>query len=413
MTNIEEVVEVVEEVVEVVEKVEEVKGKKIIDTLPNISIIVLVDEFKELITLFNNTYHTIDYPQDKLEWIIIDDSNENNMDLFPLEENVLYFHMDDSKQYLDKIEFKEENIDTQKNLMGEVMPVVPNTDNESIKEKNITNYFKKTNSLPNGFKRDYGVGLSSYDYIMHLDVDCYYDPKFLRRKLKFLQKNRLDCVFCDSMLCGFDNKIYKTENILRAFESTLFHTREFWKKGGFKWEDIKDEGDYFHYNKGNDRKMDNYYDCIKFIGMHNVNNYQYKEVKVDGKEFTFPEIFNSIKILENNIQYKLKKLFKENSFTLLGLNSKIINNFKGESENILIEKKEKEKVILKKIKDFNKEFNVFIFNYKTEIWTIFKEINFDIILFETDKNFTSMKEILEKNNYIYYENLFIYKKYLI
>ena len=392
--------------------VEIIKEKPLTDNLPNISVIVLVDEYKELITLFNNTYHTVDYPQEKLEWIIIDDSNDNNMDLFPLEENVLYFHMDNSSQYLDKIEFKEENIDTQKNLMGEVMPVV-NTDSTEIKEKNITAYFKKTNSLPNGFKRDYGVGLSSYDYILHLDVDCYYDPKVIRRKLKFLQKNRLDCVFCDSMLCGFDNKIYKTENILRAFESTLFHTRDFWKKGGFRWEDVNNEGDAFHYNKGNDRKMDNYYDCIKFIGMHNVNNYQYKEVKVDGKEFTYPEIFNSIAVNENNIQYKLKKLFGKTPLNILGLNSKIIEKFKEDSENILIEKKEKEKVILQKIKDFHKNFNIFIFNYKTEIWTIFKEIEFDVILYETNKNFTSMKEILEKNNYFYYENLFINKKFLI
>ena len=63
---------------------------------------------EELITLFNNTYHTIDYPQDKLEWIIIDDSNESNIDLFPLEENVLYFHMDNPKSYLEKITFKDE-----------------------------------------------------------------------------------------------------------------------------------------------------------------------------------------------------------------------------------------------------------------------------------------------------------------
>ena len=390
-----------------------IKEKSVTDNLPNISIIVLVDEYKELITLFNNTYHNIDYPQDKLEWIIIDDSDDNNMDLFPLEENILYFHMNESSKYLDKIQFKEENVETQKNLMSENVPVNTDTDIEEVKEKNITNYFKKTNTLPNGFKRDYGVGISSYDYIMHLEVDCYYDPKFLRRKLKFLQKNRLDCVFCDSMLCGFNNKIYKTENILRAFESTLFHTKDFWKKKGFEWSDTKNEGDSFHYNNGNDRKMDNYYDCIKFIGMHNVNNYQYKEVKIDGKELTYPEIFGCIKVDENNIKYKLNKLFKENSFTLLGLNSKIIKNFKENSENILIEKKEKEKVILKKIKDFKKVFNVFIFNYKTEIWTLFKEIDFDVILYETDKNFTSMKEILEKNNYFYYENLFINKKYLI
>ena len=65
----------------------------------------------------------------------------------------------------------------------------------------------------------------------------------------------------------------------------------------------------FHYNNGND-EMDNYYDCIKFIGMHNVNNYQYKEVKIDGKELIYPETFSSIKVDENNIKYKLNKLLK-------------------------------------------------------------------------------------------------------
>ena len=72
-----------------------------------------------------------------------------------------------------------------------------------------------------------------------------------------------------------------------------------------------------------------------------------------------------------------------------------------DKENILIEKKEKEKVILKKIKSFDKDFNLFLFNYKTEIWNIFKEISFDVILYETDKNFISMKEILENNGYIF------------
>ena len=42
--------------------------------------------------------------------------------------------------------------------------------------------------LPNGFKRDYGVGLSEHEYILHLDIDAYYNPKVLRHKLKFLMK---------------------------------------------------------------------------------------------------------------------------------------------------------------------------------------------------------------------------------
>ena len=160
--------------------------------------------------------------------------------------------------------------------------------------------------------------------------------------------------------------------------------------------------------------MENYYDCIKLIGPHNVNNYNYKEVKIDGKTFDYPKIFNSIEIKENNIEFKLKKFFKDKKLNLLGINSKIIKNFeKHDTENIFIEKKEREKIILKNIKEFNKDFNVLLYNYKTEIWLIFKEINFDIILYETDKNFKSMKEIFEKNNYIYYENLFINKNFLI
>ena len=92
--------------------------------------------------------------------------------------------------------------------------------------------------------------------------------------------------------------------------------------------------------------MENYYDCIKFVGMHNLNNYQYKEVKVDGKEIKFPEIFNEIIINTNNIQFKLKKIFKENKLNFLGINSNILNNFKEhDSENIIIEKKKKKKIL--------------------------------------------------------------------
>ena len=133
---------------------------------PEISIIVLMNEYTEFTKLFNYNYNNIDYPQDKLEWIIIDDSSKNNMDLFPLEENILYFHLDDCKEYIDKIEFKED------------------------KDENSKKYLLKTNTLPNGFKRDYGVGLSSHEYIFHLDIDCYYNPQDVMLKKKFLIFNQ-------------------------------------------------------------------------------------------------------------------------------------------------------------------------------------------------------------------------------
>ena len=58
----------------------------------------------------------------------------------------------------------------------------------------------------------------------------FYKPKCIKNKLKFLRKNRLECIFCDSLLCFCDNKIYKTENSVRAFEGTLFHTRIFGRR---------------------------------------------------------------------------------------------------------------------------------------------------------------------------------------
>ena len=224
---------------------------------PNVSIIVLMNEYKEFTPIFTHNYNTINYPQDKLEWIIIDDSEKSNFDLFPLEENVLYFHMNDPKEYLEKIDFKNKNKPKIKKENNEGLEE-DEEDEKDEEEEKIKNYFLKTNTLPNGFKRDYGVGISENEYILHIDIDSYYDPNVIKRKLRFLKKNRLDCIFCDSMLCGFNDKIYKIEEPLRAFEGTLFHTKEFWKKSGFKWEDIRNEGDAFHYNKGLDRKMDNY-----------------------------------------------------------------------------------------------------------------------------------------------------------
>ena len=76
----------------------------------------------------------------------------------------------------------KENIETQKNLMGQNIPVNTETDTDAMPVITITNYFKKTNTLPNGFKvmvLDYHL-MSYYAFRR----DCYYDPKFLR-KLKF------------------------------------------------------------------------------------------------------------------------------------------------------------------------------------------------------------------------------------
>ena len=108
-----------------------------------------------------------------------------------------------------------------------------------------------------------------------MNMDCIYNPKSIERKIAFMKRTGAECIYCDTTLCYdiYGKQLYKTENKIAGYESTLFHTKEFWKKSGFKWEDIQSEAVSFYYNKGSERKMDNYYDTIKLLSIHNLNHY--------------------------------------------------------------------------------------------------------------------------------------------
>ena len=255
----------------------------------------------------------------------------------------LYIHIN-SDEYLEKIEFKKD----QYNI--------------------LKNYFKENNKLPNGFKRDYAVGLTSYDYIIHLDIDTIYNPKVIKRKLKYIREKNLDCIYCNEMLCYdiYNKELYKTDRSF-GYESTLFHTRKCWENNGFQWSDIKDECINFYYNK----KLDNYYDSIKILSVHNLNKYSPKKVSLDGIDIKIPEILNEIKIDKHPIYYELNDLFYNKDINVLTLNSKIIDKLKMEKWNIdeiVIEKKMKEKEIIKQI---NKEYQLCFINLSYPIWKIF------------------------------------------
>jgi hypothetical protein len=347
--------------------------------LPNVSIVTILRDWSQFHLLCKHHWETIDYPKDKLEWILIDDSREDHSENFPIDENILYIRVS-PEEYLDKIEFPKDD------------------------KKIISNYYKSVSELPNGFKRDYAVGLTSHDYIFHLDIDTLYQPKCIKRKLEFLKKHRLECVYCKSMLCYdlYGKKVYKTENKLHGYESTLFHTKSFWEKGGFKWSDIQNEAVSFYYNKGVDRHMENYYDTIKILSTHNMNQYQPKQVSIENLTIKIPEIVQSIKIDSHPLQYQLNNLFFETNIHVLGINSEIIKPLSKDSWNIQeikTEKKIKEKHLIKQIKELSTDFNLCILNTKNPVWNVFDSYKFPYILLENEKNREQMHGILNEKGY--------------
>lgn len=366
------------------------------EEFPNISLVTILHDWNQFYPLFKHHWDTLDYPKDKLEWIFVDDSKEDHSDIIYNisndSENILYLRVD-ADEYLEKIEFPKDD------------------------DKTTWNYFKKTGKLPEGFKRDYAVGMTSHDYIFHLDFDCIYQPKVLKRKLKFLRNNRLGCVYCKNMLCHdiYGKKLYKVEGNF-GYESTLFHTKEFWKQSGFKWEDMRMEAVRFYHNKGSERKMDNYYDTIKILSVHNAQLYQPKEVTLENMDIKIPDIVESLTVDTHPIQVLLNDIFFNQKINVLGLDSQIVDHIKKDDwniNNLLIDKKMKEKVIVKQIKELNKEFNLCLLNTKFPIWKLFDSVKFDVILFESDKNSEQMDSILKSKKYLNFHGLYFHKDYLI
>ena len=138
--------------------------------------------------------------QGKLELIVVDDGAESLMSEFLEDERYLYLHLNTTEiqEFIQKIKF-------------------PNDTDDILK-----NYQLKTKSLPHGFKRDYGVGMSSYEFMFHMDYDTCYHKSAITRKLRYLRDKRVDCVYNSSVLChDLHSKDYPKRIVLHTICQTI------------------------------------------------------------------------------------------------------------------------------------------------------------------------------------------------
>tara|TARA_Y100000287_G_C14099634_1_gene294506 strand:- start:60 stop:764 length:705 start_codon:yes stop_codon:yes gene_type:complete len=226
-----------------------------------------------------------------------------------------------------------------------------------------------------------------------------------------------ECIFCDRTLAYdiYGKELYKTESPVKIYESTLFHTREFWKRKPFQWSDIQFEGKQFHYNNGIDRKMDNYYDTIQLLGIHNLNQYKPIRVTLENMTIDIPELISEINITKHPFKKYIEDLF-DDKVCLLGINSEFVDNVKDDNwESFNITEKWKQTKLVKLIKNKGSEFNVLLYGSKYPAWDLFNHIPFDIIFLETHKNYDQMQSIIQscKNHkYFMINGIFIREEFL-
>jgi glycosyltransferase involved in cell wall biosynthesis len=153
--------------------------------LPFVSVVTITKNRRNMfaIPLFNWT--RIVYPENKLEWVILDDGNDDLSDIIP-------------------------------------------PDDHRIK-------YVRCEKMDIGAKRNRSVELAKYDYIVHMDDDDFYFPHSLLAKIRVLKHYNKQCVYSHNL--GVYDILVKTSAIMERYtdvpELTMAYTKAFWESRKF------------------------------------------------------------------------------------------------------------------------------------------------------------------------------------
>jgi hypothetical protein len=158
--------------------------------LPKVSIVTPTYERKKLIYMAIRNFNEFNYPKEKLEWIILDDSKESIEDIIPRDKRIHYIH-------------------------------IPNQHYSIAKKRNM------------------GADYANNEIIMHMDDDDYYPPESILARVKLLLKYKnkgIQCVGCSEI--GVYNIINKNSTLASdgdcsLSEASMGYFKEFWRKQPF------------------------------------------------------------------------------------------------------------------------------------------------------------------------------------
>lgn len=179
-------------------------------------------------------FMSFDYPPDKLEWVIIDDTAEG-----PVTENIL---PED-----DRIKYYYFSPDQVKQVYGQYRAkLLRNNKKQKQKFLDRNEHYRAgmfvDNRLPLGLKRNLSVGYSTGSVIMHMSEDCHYPPASVRLRAEYFRDHpKAVCVGCSVLdqfhtikMISIKNKSSDKMRITARIHScTLAYKRQFWEKQRF------------------------------------------------------------------------------------------------------------------------------------------------------------------------------------
>ncbi len=170
--------------------------------LPMITVITPTRNRRKFFELVLYNFNNFDYPKDKIEWIIVDDIDSDDIsDILPKENNVHY-----------------------------------------IRKKWIYSTISE--------KRNYACSLANGEYIVHMDDDDIYFPDSITTKIKTLITNKKRCIGNTKFVNIFNKKSHIVGTINSPFsESSMTYHKSFWKENPFNEKLKQGEGTLFIKNR--------------------------------------------------------------------------------------------------------------------------------------------------------------------
>lgn len=239
--------------------------QKFDEDFPPVTLITPTYNRRKFFPLAIRNYQKTDYPKDKLEWIIIDDSDQDNIeDLIPQESNIKY-HKLESKHTV-------------------------------------------------GYKRNLAVQQAQHDIIVCFDDDDYYQPGHIKYRVACLEHLQKEVVGCTSLGMLDINKIISNLSVSsfllpyyeRVFESTLAFTKKHAMENPFEDTNCLESKPLIQNHLGHFEEI-NYQPIIVSLNHYgNTNRRIPIRGETNGSHFNFSdELFNFITNLEVSEEDKL------------------------------------------------------------------------------------------------------------
>lgn len=236
-----------------------------IDEMPPITLITLTHNRPELFRIALNNWYHFNYPMERVEWIIVDDSTEPMKDILPNNKQIRYFYLDP-------------------------------------KEKTSESAFPTTIAA----KRNYAVSLATNNIILHMDDDDFYYPYSLFIRTKILLTTEYQCVGCNDY--GVYHLIDNYSFLLKSrylSEASMGYYKSFWEQRHFEDHPL---GEGAHFLRGRRSKVITIPFEYNIVAITHGSNYtgKFRELKGINNNEIYKSFDNTTKCLMDNVYRKIK-----------------------------------------------------------------------------------------------------------